>query len=137
MGHADCQIQLLEQFQAKAYVIVPLFQGENLWGLLAAYQNSAPRHWQEDEIDLLPQIGSQLTLALQQLEYLKQVQAQSAQLAKAAERERMIERQKILAAIVDKIRGSLDIETIFCTTTEEVQKLLQADRVIIYRFNPD
>jgi GAF domain-containing protein len=136
-GHADCHIQLLEQFEAKAYVIVPLFQGEHLWGLLAAYQNSAPRHWQEDEIDLLSQIGSQLTLALQQLDYLKQMQAQSAQLTKAAERERMIERQKILAAIVDKIRRSLDIETIFRTTTEEVQKLLQADRVIIYRFNPD
>ncbi len=137
VGHADCHIQLLEQFQAKAYVIVPLFQGEKLWGLLAAYQNSAPRHWQEDEIDLLAQIGSQLTIALQQLEYLKQMQAQSAQLTKAAEREKMIERQKILAAIVDKIRRSLDIETIFRTTSEEVKKLLQADRVIIYRFNPD
>ncbi len=136
-GHADCHIQLLEQFEAKAYVIVPLFQGEKLWGLLAAYQNSAPRHWQEDEIDLLSQIGSQLTLALQQLEYLKQMQAQSAQLTKAAKRERMIERQKILVAIVDKIRRSLDIETIFRTTTEEVQKLLRVDRVIIYRFNPD
>ncbi len=137
VGHADCHIQLLEQFQAKAYVIVPLFQGEKLWGLLAAYQNSDPRHWQEDEIDLLAQIGSQLTIALQQLEYLKQMQAQSAQLTKAAEREKMIERQKILAAIVDKIRRSLDIETIFRTTSEEVKKLLQADRVIIYRFNPD
>jgi hypothetical protein len=28
VGHADCHIQLLEQFQAKAYVIVPLFQGQ-------------------------------------------------------------------------------------------------------------
>ncbi len=137
VGHADCHIQLLEQFEAKAYVIVPLFQGEKLWGLLAAYQNSAPRHWQEDEIDVVSQIGSQLTIALQQLEYLKQMQAQSAQLTKAAEREKMIERQKILAAIVDKIRRSLDIETIFRTTSEEVKKLLQADRVIIYRFNPD
>jgi GAF domain-containing protein len=69
-GHADCHIQLLEQFEAKAYAIVPLFQGEKLWGLLAAYQNSQPRHWQDDEIDLLNQIGAQLTLALKQLDYL-------------------------------------------------------------------
>jgi GAF domain-containing protein len=136
-GHADCHIQLLEQFEAKAYAIVPLFQGEKLWGLLAAYQNSQPRHWQDDEIDLLNQIGAQLTLALKQLEYVQQMQAQSAELTQAKEREKMLERQKTLAVIVDKIRRSLDIETIFSTTTEEVRKLLQSDRVIIYRFNPD
>jgi len=137
VGHTDCDIQLLSQLEAKAYAIVPLFQGEKLWGLLTAYQNSQPRHWQEDEIDLLVQIGGQLTLALQQLEYVQQVQAQSAQLAKAAAREKTVERQKTLAVIVDKIRRSLDIETIFRTTTAEVRKLLQSDRVIIYQFNPD
>jgi light-regulated signal transduction histidine kinase (bacteriophytochrome) len=49
----------------------------------------------------------------------------------------MLERQKNLAVIVDKIRRRFDIETIFSTTTAEVRKLLQSDRVIIYRFNPD
>ncbi len=136
-GHADCHIQLLEDLEAKAYAIVPLFQGKKLWGLLAAYQNSQPRNWQEYELDLLAQIGAQLTWALKQVEYLTQMQAQSTKLAKAAEREKTIDRQKTLAVIVDKIRQSLDIETIFRTTTAEVRKLLQSDRVIIYRFNPD
>ncbi|MEM1168850.1 MAG: GAF domain-containing protein [Cyanobacteria bacterium P01_H01_bin.35] len=137
-GYNDCHIQLLEQFGAKAYVIAPILQGEKLWGLLAAYQNSAPRHWQKDEVELLAQIGVQLGVALQQAEYVQKVQEQSTQLAiRAATMEKLAERQKTLAAIVDKIRQSLDIETIFQTTTQQVQKLLDVDRVVIYRFNPD
>ncbi|MDY7006708.1 MAG: GAF domain-containing protein [Cyanobacteriota bacterium] len=137
VGHDECHIQLLEQFQARAYALVPIFKGEKLWGLLAAYQNSAPRHWQKDEVDLLVQIAAQLGVALQQADYFEKVQEQSIQLAKAAEQERAAEREKTLAAIVDKIRRSLDIKTIFQTTTQEVQQLLNADRVTIFRFNDD
>ncbi|MGD1702775.1 GAF domain-containing sensor histidine kinase [Dapis sp. BLCC M229] len=137
-GYNECHIQLLEQFGAKAYVIAPILQGEKLWGLLAAYQNSAPRHWQRDEVELLAQIGTQLGLALQQTEYVRKVQEQSTQLAiRAVAMEKSAERQKTLAVIVDKIRQSLDIETIFETTTQQVQKLLNVDRVAIYRFNSD
>ncbi len=135
--HSDCHLDLLEQFEAKAYAIAPLFQGDKLWGLLAVYQNSKPRHWQADEIDLLVKIGMQLEVALQQADYWQQMQAQSAQLAEAAERERAVERQKALAKTVDRIRRFLDIDTIFSTTTQEVRELLKADRVVIYRFYSD
>ncbi|NEO52093.1 MAG: GAF domain-containing protein [Okeania sp. SIO3B5] len=136
--HTECHVQLLEEFEARAYALVPILPGEKLWGLLAAYQNSAPRHWQKDEVDLLAQIGAQLGVALQQTEYFQKVQEQSVQLAaRATAMEKSAEREKTLAAIVDKMRRSLDIETIFQTTTQQVQKLLDADRVTIYRFNPD
>ncbi|MGB3507960.1 MAG: GAF domain-containing protein, partial [Microcoleaceae cyanobacterium] len=138
VGHTDCHVQLLEQFEAKAYVVVPILQGKKLWGLLAAYQNYAPRHWQAEEVELLAQIGTQLGVALQQAEYFQKVQEQSLQLAaRAAAMEKAAERQKTLATTVDKIRQSLDIETIFQTTTQEVQQLLDAHRVAIYRFNAD
>ena len=130
-GYTECHIALLEQFEAKAYIIAPIFQGEKLWGLLAAYQNSSARHWQEHEIYLLSQIGSQLGVALQQAEYLKQVKSQAAQLARATQL------QKALANTVDKIRQSLDLETIFRTTTKEVRQLLKVERVAIYRFHAD
>jgi GAF domain-containing protein len=67
-GHSDCHIELLEQFQAKAYAIAPIFAGQRLWGLLAVYQNDGPRSWQPTEIDLLVQVGIQLGIALQQAE---------------------------------------------------------------------
>lgn len=38
IGLAQCHIEILEQFEAKAYIIAPIFSGEKLWGLLAAYQ---------------------------------------------------------------------------------------------------
>jgi len=123
-GHADCHVALLEQFEARAYAIAPILQGEHLWGLLAAYQNSAPRQWQDDEINLLAQLGAQLGLALKQAESLKQVKTQSA-------------RERALARTIEKIRQSLDLETIFTTTTQEVRQLLEVERVAIYRFNPD
>ncbi|WP_094672206.1 GAF domain-containing protein [Hydrocoleum sp. CS-953] len=138
VGYDECHVQLLEEFGAKAYVIAPILQGDKLWGLLAAYQNSAPRYWQKDEVELLSQIGTQLGVALQQAEYVHKVQEQSTQLAiRAAAMEKSAERQKTLATIVDKIRQSLDLETIFHTTTQQVQKLLDVDRVVIYRFNSD
>jgi GAF domain-containing protein len=131
IGHADCHIALLEQFEAKAYAIAPILQGQKLWGLLAAYQNSGPRHWQQYEIDLLAQISTQLGIGLQQAEYVKQVQTQAAELAKATER------QRALATTVEKIRQSLEIDIIFQTATQEVQQLLEVERVAIYRFYPD
>jgi GAF domain-containing protein len=133
---------LLQETQAGKYprneVFVPISQGEKLWGLLVAYQNSQPRYWQNEEINLLAQVGIQLGVALQQAEALKQVQLQAEQLAKAAERERKAtEREKALATTVEKIRQSLDLNTIFVTSTQEVQQLLEVDQVAIYRFRPD
>jgi GAF domain-containing protein len=143
-GLKGCHIALLEQFQAKAFAIAPILQGEKLWGLLAAYQNSAPRQWQQYEVNWLAQIGTQLGIGLQQAEYLQQVQIQAAQLvqasaiqAQADHLEKTTQRQSAVAKTVDKIRQSLDIETIFQTTTQEVRQLLRCDRVVIYRFQPD
>ncbi|MCW6036234.1 GAF domain-containing protein [Spirulina subsalsa FACHB-351] len=137
VGFSPCHLQMLEQLQARAYMIVPIFLGENLWGLLAAYQNSAPRYWQADEVELLTQIGSQLGMAIQQGQYLQQMQAQSAQLAIAAEQEKSLQRQKTTALIIGKIRQSLDLATICRTAAEEVKTILAVDRVVIYRFNED
>ena len=75
-GLHDCHIQLLQQFQAKAYIAVPIFSGELLWGLLIIYQNTGPRNWQSWEIELLEQISSQLSIAIQQSELYGQIQSE-------------------------------------------------------------
>ncbi len=82
-GFNSCYIELLEEFQARAYIIVPIFRGESLWGLLAIYQNSGPRPWKASEINIAVQIGSQLGVAVQQAELLVQTQKQSAALERA------------------------------------------------------
>ena len=120
-GHSDCHVALLEEFQARAYAIAPIFQGDHLWGLLTAFQNSAPRNWEADEVELLAQVGEHLGIALQQ----------------SNEHARAINRQKALVKIVSKIRQSFDFADICQTATSEVRHLLEVDRVTIYRFNPD
>ncbi|WP_427162021.1 GAF domain-containing sensor histidine kinase [Aliinostoc sp. HNIBRCY26] len=132
-----CYIQILERFQVRANLVAPLLKAGELWGLLCVHQCKLPRHWQPSEIEFVSQIAEQLGVALKQDSYLKQVQIQAVQLAKANEREKAMERQKLLAATVDKIRQSLDIKTIFKTTTQAVRELLEVERVAIYRFNSD
>ncbi|MBW4562559.1 MAG: PAS domain S-box protein [Mojavia pulchra JT2-VF2] len=77
-------ISLLERFQAKAYITVPILWGNQLWGLLATYQNSGPRQWKTEEINVVVQIGNQLGVALQQAQLLAQTQSQSQALQAAA-----------------------------------------------------
>lgn len=132
-----CYLKILEQFQVRANVVAPLLEEGKLWGLLCIHQCSNPRNWQSSEVEFISQIAEQLSIALKQDLYLKQVQTQAVQLAEANEREKAIERQKLLSATIDKIRQSLDIKTIFKTTTQAVRELLEVERVAIYRFNSD
>ncbi|MEM7724938.1 MAG: GAF domain-containing protein [Cyanobacteria bacterium P01_A01_bin.45] len=133
----DCYIQSLEKFQVRANIVAPLLKEDELWGLLCIHQCNSPRNWQSSEIEFISQIAEQLGVALKQDLYLKQVQIQAVQLAEANEREKAMERQKLLAATIDKIRQSLDVKTIFKTTTQAVRELLEVERVAIYRFNSD
>jgi signal transduction histidine kinase/DNA-binding response OmpR family regulator len=79
----DCYLKLLEHLQARAYIIAPIFRGNQLWGLLAAYQNSGPRQWQETEIRIVTQISNQLGVAVQQAELFAQKQHQAEELKQA------------------------------------------------------
>ena len=82
---SPCYMALLEQFQARAYLILPIFSGRRLWGLIAAYQNSGPRHWQNTDIGLASQISNQLGVAVQQAELFAQTQQQAEELQQAKE----------------------------------------------------
>ena len=130
-GFSPCYLESLEKYQARAYIIVPIFQDTKLWGLLGAYQNSGPRHWEEGEINIVMQLSNPLAIALQQAQIRDRLQLKVEQIAKAAELESTIVR------ITNKIRQSLDISSIFRTTTQELRQMLKADRVVLYRFNPD
>ncbi|MDY7007093.1 MAG: GAF domain-containing protein [Cyanobacteriota bacterium] len=84
-GFDSCYLEFLEKFQVRAYITVPIFCGTQLWGLLAIYQNAGPRSWQESEISLVVQIGTQLGVAVQQAELLTHTQRQAAELKEAKE----------------------------------------------------
>ena len=71
-GLSKCHLDLLEQFQVKAFVVVPILltSTSRLWGLLIAHQCSQFRHWEIDEVELLDKLAVQLAIALQQSELI-------------------------------------------------------------------
>jgi diguanylate cyclase (GGDEF)-like protein/PAS domain S-box-containing protein len=51
--------------------------------------------------------------------------------------QRQAEAERLMRSMTYHIRESLDLNEILETTVAEVRQFLQADRVLIYRFNPD
>lgn len=72
-----CYLQVLESYQARAYITVAVFHGEALWGLLAAYQNQGPRQWTAQEIQWMVHGATQLGVAVQQAELVAQMANQT------------------------------------------------------------
>ncbi len=144
-GLHDCHVRLLESFQIRANLAIPLLQGDELWGLLCIHQCSKPRQWQESEIDLLQKISIQLGVALNHAELLAQAQQQSEQLQAALtqvklknEQQAAVNRQEqALNQIIKRIRQSLDDKLIMNATTQEIRELFKCDRVVVYQFLPD
>jgi diguanylate cyclase (GGDEF)-like protein len=73
-----CYRQLLETYQVRANLVVPILQGDNtLWGLLIAHHCRAARQWDELDISLLQQLSTQLGVAIRQSELHAQLQQQA------------------------------------------------------------
>jgi DNA-binding NarL/FixJ family response regulator len=82
-GLTDCHVEMLERFQVKANLVVPILIGsptDRLWGLLIAHQCHAPRTWQASETELLQQLAVQIAIALQQAELYEQLETLNTQL---------------------------------------------------------
>ncbi len=77
-GIADCHLNLLTELQVRANLVVPILQGENLWGLLIAHHCTGPRLWQNFEAECLQQLGVQLAIAIQQSTLFQQAQTEIA-----------------------------------------------------------
>ena len=105
----DNYIKYLEKYQAKAYLIVPIFQQEQLYGLLGVYQNSSTRVWQPSEIELASLTANQLAVTLQQAEYVSQLKLQKRDLEITIQelklaQDQLIQQEK-LAALGQLIAG--------------------------------
>ncbi|MCC5628315.1 PAS domain S-box protein [Nostoc sphaeroides CHAB 2801] len=63
-GLSPCHVELLEKLQVRAKLVVPILEGDRLWGLLVAHHCSAPRQWQPWESELLQQLATQVAISL-------------------------------------------------------------------------
>ncbi|WP_414548073.1 response regulator [Anabaena sp. CCY 0017] len=66
-----CHKKLLEEFQVKANLVIPIFLQNELWGLLIAHQCNQTRQWKNWEIELLRSLANQVGIALAQAKLLE------------------------------------------------------------------
>jgi len=141
-GLSPCHINLLAEFKVRANLVVPILQGEQLWGLLVAHECNAPRKWQQLEIDLLNQLATQLAIALQQSELFEQVQHLNTGLElQVQERTQALQQalkfEAMLKRITDKVRDSLDESQILQTVVQELALVLGIDGCDTALYNPN
>lgn len=82
--------------------------------------------------EIVRQQTQQLTQLQQQLQQETQIRLQA-----EAELLQRIERQRLKSDIIQKIHEAFALNKVLNTAVAETQRLLQVDRVLIYRFEPD
>jgi PAS domain S-box-containing protein len=134
----DNEIETLAKFQVQANLVVPLLNGQSLWGSICIHNCAAQRSWQESEINFVKQIAEQIGIAIQQATLYEKVQIELDIRWQAEEAIALqLRQQQTLGAIAQQIRNSLKIEDILATATVQVKELMMVDRVSIFRVFPN
>ena len=96
-GFTDCYVDLLQQLEIRANLVLPLLCNHELWGLLSIHQCSGPRNWQQSEIDFTQRLATQLAIAIRQANLFDQLNQELAERQQA--QAQLSERNQQLAII--------------------------------------
>ncbi|MBG1268838.1 GAF domain-containing protein [Nostoc sp. WHI] len=140
-GLHPCHIDFLASLQIRANVVVPIFQEQDMWGLLIAQHCHQPRQWQQTETDLFKQLATQIGIAIQQAELRQQIKDLKAKLELQKQKhinqlQQVRKFEALVRRIIEQIRDSLDETQVLQTVTQELAQLLNLDRCQIELYSP-
>ncbi|MBP0019790.1 MAG: diguanylate cyclase [Cyanobacteria bacterium SBLK] len=116
-----CHAELLQRFQVRANLVVPILQGDKLWGLLIAHHCRDRRSWNPLEIGLLQDLSIHVAIAIQQailFEKLEQTNRELERIAAIDELTQIANRRKFENYLQQQWHyakeESLSLSLIFC-----------------------
>jgi PAS domain S-box-containing protein len=115
-------LAFMQQIQVKAKLVVPLSQGDQLWGVLAVHHCRATRKWQSFEIDLVQKLAVQVAIAIQQAQLFSQLQHQA-------------QREQVLNQLSQAVNSSLDPDHILQEIVDRTGESFEVDRVLMFTIN--
>jgi methyl-accepting chemotaxis protein PixJ len=139
-GLSECHIKLLEKYQVKANMVVPILKDAQLLGLLIAHQCDQPRVWQQNDIDFFMHLAVLIALRLGHLNFQRAKTGQARSFSNVALRiHQSLNPEDIFSTAAREIRQvlnvDLDPEAVFNTAVKEIRQTLNVDRVVICRLS--
>lgn len=99
-GLTECHLKQLEPFQVKANLVAPILIGDRLIGLFITHQCTAPRIWEEREINFVRQVALQLGFAIEQADLFTELE-QARMKAEALSNEQRFQKESLQLQLIE------------------------------------
>ncbi|BAY34869.1 two-component hybrid sensor and regulator [Nostoc carneum NIES-2107] len=117
--------------QPKSLLCTPIIHQGKLLGILYLENHLTVGAFTSDRLTVLNLLCTQGAISLENARLYQESQANAQKLAQS------LKKQKTLFDVVTQMRESLDLDAIFCAVTQNMRRILNADRVGIYQFEAE
>ena len=126
---SPAQANRMKELQIKASLVIPVLQGDKLWGLILAHCCRQIRQWSPWEVDSLKELAAQIGSTIRQAKLYQQVQQLNADLERevwqhTTQLQIALDFEATLKRITDRVRDSLDENQILQTAVKELTEAL-------------